>query len=55
MGRRLLGRTDAGALESHHADLPIDVGHLRSDPLIHDRDTGLDVVETQGVPEFVRA
>ena len=51
----LLGRTDGRVLESHHADLPVDVGHLRSDPLIHDRDTGPDVVEAQGVPEFVSA
>lgn len=55
MGAGLLGRTDTRALESHQADSLIDVGHLRSDPLIHDRDTGLDVVEAQGVPEFVSA
>jgi len=45
--------TDARTLGSHHADSPIDVGDLRSDVLVHDRDSGLDVVEAQRVPEFV--
>lgn len=35
----LVDGREARTLERQHADLPINVGYLRPDPFIHDRDT----------------